>query len=262
MPASSPVLFAPTLPQLEKPLMVLLPGLDGTGRLFDLQVRRLSPYFDLRCLMLPEANRQSWQTLSARVAELIRDEQLSRVTYLCGESYGGCLALQIAVSQPSLVERLVLINPASSLRSQFWAAWMTRASRYVPEWIYRFSGSVALSLLANFDRIQEDWQRRFIETVRPISQDCVTWRLTMLEQFEIAPQVLRRLTIPTALIASASDRLLPSVQEVERLQMLLPQSITHRLPGSGHVCLIEEAIDLAQCLKRLDFLPEVSLTKV
>lgn len=262
MAALSPILFAPILPQPEKPLMVLLPGLDGTGQLFGPQVGRLASHFDLRCLRIPEANRQDWQSLADRVAGLIRDEQLTRAIYLCGESYGGCLALKIALSQPGLVDRLVLINPASSLRRQFWSSLMMQASRYVPAWMYGLSGSVALTLLANFDRIRGDWQRRFIETVRPISQDCVAWRLAMLYQFAVAPEALEDLTIPTALIASDRDRLLPSVQEAQRLQTLIPQSLLYRLPESGHVCLIEEEVNLTQCLKMLDFLPEASLTKV
>ncbi len=260
--ASLPILFAPTLPQMHKPLMVLLPGLDGTGRLFGPQVKGLAQYFDVRCLTIPETNRQDWESLALSVIRLIQEEQRSRPTYLCGESFGGCLALRIALAQPQLLDRLILVNPASSLRLQFWSSWMTKTVDYVPDWLYAVSGSIALALLANFEQICEEWQQRFVETVRAISQECVAWRLAMLQQFVVPTYQIQALAIPTALIASVRDRLLPSVREIERLRLLLPDSVTHYLPESGHICLLEENVDLVQCLARMDFLPITSTSRV
>ena len=259
-----PVLFAPTHPHPGKPLMVLLPGLDGTGKLFAPQVETLSRHFDLRCLSIPEDNRQGWEELATTIVNLIHHEheQQARAIYLCGESFGGCLALQVALTAPALLNRLVLINPASSLRLQIWSRWMPQAAAYIPEWLYNTSGTLAFPLLADFERICTYWQRTFIDTVRPISRDCVIWRLRMLQSFEVSASRLQRLTMPTALIASGRDRLLPSCQEVERLKQLLPDAVTHCFPDSGHVCLLEQAISLAQCLGSLDFLPRSSSIKV
>lgn len=259
--SSLPRLFAPTSPQPDKPLMVLLPGMDGTGKLFAPQITSLSRYFDLRCLALPEDNRQGWRSLAETVVTLIHPEQQARTTYLCGESFGGCLALQVALTAPELFDRLVLINPASSLRQQGWLRWVTQVAHGVPGWLFMTAGSFVLPMLANFERMGTPWQRAFIETVRPLSQECVVWRLSLLHNFELSPQLLRRLTVPTALLASGRDRLLPSRQEVEHLQQFLPHAVTYDLPDSGHVCLLETAIDLAQCLQDLDFLPVTSHTR-
>ena len=260
--ASDLTLFAPTLPQPDKPLMVLLPGLDGTGRLFEPQVEALSYYFDLRCLAIPEGNRQGWTDLAQSVVTLIHDEQPRRPTYLCGESYGGCLALQVALTAPTLLNRLILVNPASSLRRQIWSRLLIQAAPYAPEWFYSISGVFAFPLLVDFARIQRHWQRLFIGTVRPISQDCVNWRLSMLQSFSAAIDQLRQLTVPTALIASGRDRLLPSYKEVEHLKQFLPDAVTYLLPESGHVCLLEKSVNLTSCLEALDFLPETSSIRV
>ncbi|MGF1522556.1 MAG: alpha/beta fold hydrolase [Leptolyngbyaceae cyanobacterium] len=255
-------LFVPTSPQPDKPLMVLLPGLDGTGQLFAPQTSGLSRHFDLRCLSIPEDNRQDWPALAKSVIGLIQDEQAGRITYLCGESYGGCLGLQIALAAPTTVNQLVLINPASSLRGQFWSRWLLPAAPYAPEWVYKLSGAFTFYLLADFERIQNRWQQLFVETVRPISQSCVNWRLSMLQSFEIDTAQLKRLTMPTVLLASGRDRLLPSYREARRLQQFLADATTYLLPESGHVCLLEDSVDLASCLKALDFLPEPSSIKV
>lgn len=252
--AALPKLFAPTMPRPEKPLLVFLPGLDGTGQLLARQVPGLAAHFDIRCTYIPPENRQDWRSLSEAIVRLVRPARRGRSLYLCGESYGGCLALQTAALAAPEIDRLILVNPASSLQRVPWLRWMTQAAPYVPDWFYRAMGPLSLSLLAAFDRMSPTCQRLFVETVRPISQDCVTWRLSMLQRFELAPAALRQIAMPTAILASGRDRLLPSPAEAERLQQHLPQARTLCLPSSGHVCLLEEEVDLVDSLKQLNFL--------
>jgi pimeloyl-ACP methyl ester carboxylesterase len=56
------------------------------------------------------------------------------------------------------------------------------------------------------------------------------------------------------LIGGAADRLLPSVQEVERLAELLPNAKIVVLPDSGHTCLLETDINLFEIIKSQNFL--------
>lgn len=261
-PSSPPILFAPIFPQLEKPLLVMFPGLDGTGKLFVSQVESISRHFDVRCLSIPDENRQDWDALANAVLDLIHDARRGRPTFVCGESYGGCLALKVVMTAPEVIDRLIVINPASALRRQPWLRWSTQAAPYVPDWLYNASGRLALPLLANFDRIAASQQQLFVETIRSVTQECVLWRLSMLHQFEASPEHLKRLSMPTALLASGRDRLFPSLREVGLLKEYLPNAVTHYLPDSGHVCLLEEDVDLADCLKTLDFLPEASSTRL
>jgi len=256
----SPVLFAPVFPQIDKPLMVMLPGLDGTSKLFVSQVRSLSQYFDVRCLEIPEDNRQDWPELAGAVVDLIREVSGDRLVYLCGESFGACLALQVALLAPSLLSHLVLINTASALRHYTWIRWATQYTNYVPDWLYRISGAIALPLLANFDRINEDKRMLLLRTVRPISQACVAWRIDMLHRFEVTPKQLANLSLPTSLLASQSDRLFPSDREAQLLSQFLPNAQVYYLPKSGHVCLLEDEVDLSHCLKGLNALPVAKST--
>jgi len=251
----SPALFAPIFPQVDKPLMVMLPGLDGTSKLFVSQVQPLSRYFDVRCLAIPEANRQDWPELARAVVGLIKDVRGDRPVYLCGESFGACLALQVALLAPSLLDHLVLINTASALRHYAWIRWATQYTSYVPDWLYRVSGAIALPLLANFDRIDGDKRVLLLKTVRPISQECVAWRIDMLHRFEVTPRQLASLTLPTSLLASQRDRLFPSDREAQLLNQSLPNAQIYYLPESGHVCLLEDEVDLSACLKMLNALP-------
>jgi pimeloyl-ACP methyl ester carboxylesterase len=253
--ADAPVLFAPTLPNPGRSQLLFLPGLDGTGGLLAPQVPALTPHFDVRCLLIPSENRSGWHALAATVVEQIQRESRDRPLFLVGESFGACLALQVALQRPDLVDHLVLINAASSLRRQPWLRWITHTAPWVPDWVFRSSGALTLTLLAAFDRMRPPIQRLFVETVRPIPQDCVAWRLSLLRDFAPEPEAFQTLTMPTLLIASDRDRLLPSVQEAHRLQRLIPHSQIHYLPDSGHVALLEQDVNLADILGRYNRLP-------
>src|SRR5512140_1223014 len=92
------------------PLFIYLPGMDGTGELLHRQLQALSQAFDIRCLVIPKGDRSDWDTLADQVVGLIHEERCrtrfapwrSRPIYLCGESFGGCLALWIAQKDPSM----------------------------------------------------------------------------------------------------------------------------------------------------------------
>jgi predicted alpha/beta superfamily hydrolase len=63
----------------------------------------------------------SWDDLAVSVVNLIEEElnkQPSRSVYLCGESFGGCLAVKVALKSPDLFERIILVNPATSFNQR------------------------------------------------------------------------------------------------------------------------------------------------
>lgn len=68
----------------------------------------------------------------------------------------------------------------------------------------------------------------------------------------------RMCRVTTLLIASAADRLLPSMAEGARLASLLPNARRVALPDSGHTALLEEGVALAAIMSRAGFLPDAS----
>jgi pimeloyl-ACP methyl ester carboxylesterase len=78
--------------------------------------------------------------------------------------------------------------------------------------------------------------------------------LSLLRQFDVKDEQLRRLTQQVLLLAGGSDRLLPSVTEVMRIVNILPNAKTVILPDSGHACLLEKDVNLYEILKAQDFL--------
>ena len=101
------------------PLFVYLPGMDGTGKLLQTQSDLLVANFDLRCLAIRTDNYSTWQDLARDTAKLIAlelESKTNKEVYLCGESFGGCLALKTALAAPHLINSLILVNPASSIK--------------------------------------------------------------------------------------------------------------------------------------------------
>jgi pimeloyl-ACP methyl ester carboxylesterase len=102
-------------------------------------------------------------------------------------------------------------------------------------------------------------RKSLLQAMQSLSTEAVSRRLSLLSQFQFNADPIRQSKHPTLILASEADRLLPSPIEARRLQSLLPQAQIQCLPGSGHACLLETQLNLAQILKENQFLPQKAL---
>ena len=115
-----------------KPLLLYIPGFDGTILAPFLQFPSLGEEFDVRALKIDNADRSTFVELKERIVEYLLQECKGRSggdsvdrVYLMGESFGGILSTEVAaeLKKPKYKESidlkgLVLVNPATSyLRS-------------------------------------------------------------------------------------------------------------------------------------------------
>ncbi|WP_375496897.1 alpha/beta fold hydrolase [uncultured Nostoc sp.] len=253
----NPCFLTPKRVKPEYPLLVYLPGMDGTGQLLRSQTAGLESGFDVRCLAIPRKDLNTWDVLAKSVLDLIDAElekSSQRPVYLCGESFGGCLAMKVAIQAPHLFRRIILINPASSFHLRPWLNWASQLTYLVPSELYDVGALGLLPFLASLPRISRSDRHELLKTMRSVPLETVHWRLSLLREFHIDDEQLSRLTQPVLLIAGASDRLLPSVTEVKRIGNILPNTKIVVLPNCGHACLLEEDINLYEILKDNDFL--------
>ncbi|NJO76377.1 MAG: alpha/beta hydrolase [Leptolyngbyaceae cyanobacterium RM1_406_9] len=247
----------------EAPLFVFLPGLDGTGELLRVQTEGLEPTFDIRCLAIPPTDMTGWDQLAEQVVALIRTElegEHHRPIYLCGESFGGCLAMKVALRSPQLFHRIILVNPASSFSRRPWMQWGSLTTQWLPEPLYQLSCYGLLPFLSSLGRIEAGDRRALIEAMRSVPQQASVWRLSLLREFHVTKMQLKRLTQPVLLIGSRGDRLLPSVTEVNLLAQQLPNAKVLTLPDSGHACLLESDINLYQLMQSVCFVQDSQYT--
>lgn len=253
----NPCFLTPKRVKPEYPLLVYLPGMDGTGQLLRSQTAGLETGFDVRCLAIPRKDLNSWDVLAKSVLDLIYAElekSSQRPVYLCGESFGGCLAMKVAIQTPDLFKRIILINPASSFRLRPWLNWASQLTYLVPSELYDVGALGLLPFLASLPRISQSDRHELLKTMRSVPPETVHWRLSLLREFDIDNEQLGRLTQSVLLIAGGSDRLLPSVTEVKRIGNILPNTKIVVLPHCGHACLLEQDINLYEILKDNDFL--------
>jgi pimeloyl-ACP methyl ester carboxylesterase len=232
----------------KRPLLLYLPGMDGTGKLFYRQAQALQAEFRVRPLSLnhPEAG-HSWESLADWVGS-----QLEEGAYLCGESFGACLALAVAAQQPERCRGLILVNPASSLRRRPWWWAGQVLLPFLPPGLYhqlaergvRVFGGAGPNGAAGSGAAAPGRAQRFSGGGCPSSS-----LAGILCCGRFAPRVDEAASLAGG---GGRDRLLPSVQEVRRLAERLPQAQVEISPLSGHACLLERQMNLRRYLLKPD----------
>jgi pimeloyl-ACP methyl ester carboxylesterase len=266
-----PSFFSPVPSTPEQPLFIFLPGMDGSGQLLRRQLKGLESYFSIRCLSIPVDDATSWFEMVQAVAALVRAElthrqdndncQAPQPVYLCGESFGGCLALELAAIAPELFQRIILINPASAFAQ---LPWMSAASLLAPSlspFLYSLSAAALVPLLISWDRVEPIDRQALLSAMQAISPKSAAWRLDLLRKFNALALPLKQMAQPTLIIAGGQDKLLPSISEAQRLVRLLPTAQMIVLPESGHACLLEKNVDLSKILHQQRFLLPETLPK-
>ena len=239
----------PRLIQSHLPLLVLFPGMDGTGKLFNQQITGLIDRFDVRCLSIPTNDLNGWKGLVDRAVPLILSELTQgQSLYLCGESFGACFAMQVAEQLGTKINQLILINPASSFARQPLLAAGSALSWLMPDALYSLSAMILVNFLIDSDRVAPTKRQDLLDAMLSVQPQTAAWRLNLLRQFPTDSIVPKLTDIPTLLIAGGLDRLLPSALEISILSQLIPNSKTLLLPDSGHACLLERDIHLANLL--------------
>jgi pimeloyl-ACP methyl ester carboxylesterase len=231
------------------PLLVLFPGMDGTGLLFDKQLVSLVDRFNVRCLSISNDDLSSWSKLVDRAVKLILTKlAVDQPLYLCGESFGACFAMLVAAQLGTRITKLVLINPASSFARSPLLAAGSALSGLLPDALYPLSAMILVNFLINHDRVLPLDRQSLVDAILSVRPQTAAWRLTLLRQFPVEAIVPKLIDIPTLLIAGKLDQLLPSPTEIMTLAGKLPKAQTLMLPNSGHACLLEEDIHLTDLL--------------
>jgi len=236
------------------PLLIYFPGLDETGQdLISLEMADFKQDFDVSGLIIPTDDLDDWDSLTAATIALVRDEIAQRSdglpVCLCAESFGGCLALKVLEQAPDLFDRIVLINPASSLQRVPWLAMGVQLMPLVPELFFHQPSDWLVFFLAPPNRISNQAYQALAASTRAAPKKTLVKRLNLMQTFSLQADRLRRVKAPVLLVGSQCDRILPSVEEVQRLTTLFPNSQVVTLPHSGHACLTEREINLDEIMR-------------
>jgi len=226
--------------------LVLVPGMDGTGRLFYRQVPLLARSFRVATYALRN-DASSMATLVddlERVIVAVAPE--TRRATVVGESFGGALAMSFALARPGQVDRLVVLNSFPYFAPQF----RLRLARYGLGLIPR--GALSLIRRATAFRLHSahthrDDIRRFMEVTAASSRAGYLNRLQLPMSYDLRGR-LHQLRPPTLFLAADQDHLVPLVTQARLMAARVPNATVRVLEGHGHICLIAPDVDLAEIL--------------
>jgi pimeloyl-ACP methyl ester carboxylesterase len=189
-------------------LTLLLPGLDGTGRLFSRFVAVRTGALDLRVLSYPPDRFLAYRDLDALVR---RELPAGRPFALLGESFGGPLALRIAADPPPGLVGLVL---AATFHRRP-AARAIAALRVLSPAFFRLPlPAHAVRLLLGGDDAPEDVVSEVRSAVASVKGAVMAARAREALRVD-ATEWLRRCPVPLLFLGGKHDRLLRSALPIE-----------------------------------------------
>jgi len=225
--------------------LILVPGIDGTGKLFYRQIPSLERDFNVTATRL----RDSAATMDDLVADL--DAEVTRVAggarvTLVGESFGGALTLSYAIAHPERVERLVILNSFAHFGSQarLWLGY--HLLRATPWGMMRIVRQLNARRMHSPQTDREEI-RRFHDLMRSSTREGYLSRMRILRDYDIRER-LPSIAAPVLYLAADRDTLVPSVEQARLMKDLTPGATMRVLEGHGHSCLIAPDMDLAAIL--------------
>lgn len=230
--------------------LILVPGMDGTGRLFYSQVPRLAKRYRVATYAL----RDDAAIMSTLVDDLAG--QIRAITpggepaVVVGESFGGALAMTLAVTRPECVRALVVINSFARFLPQFRLHLAMLGVRGLP---WGAMGLVrrltAFRMHSRFTHRREI--KRFLQETARTTRAGYLARLRLLMEYDMRER-LAEIRVPTLFLAADRDHLIPSVAQAGYMAARVPHATMEILDGHGHICLIAPNLDLAQIIGAWD----------
>ncbi|MCI0491047.1 MAG: alpha/beta hydrolase [Blastocatellia bacterium] len=228
------------------PLLVYVPGLDGTGEMLFKQMPELARSYRVVSFRLRDGGLFTYEDLADDVAAIIKDIGEQRATILT-ESFGGGVALTFALHYPSMLERLVLVNSFPRYRRRIRIRLAARLASIIPFrliWPVRKAAD-RVGLLV--DDVTGEDRRRFFEIIRTVERDGYVRRLRLIAELDLDDR-LSEIKVPVLLIATEKDLLVRSVAEARLMAERMPCATVKTIKGAGHACLLGNRVRLAEIL--------------
>ena len=230
--------------------IVVVPGMAGGWRLVAPLALRLAQRFEvhvcgLRGDRFPMAGPLATDMADHAhdVAELIALLGLERPALL-GVSFGGAVALELAVARPQSINSLTLIGVEARFRT-------TVASTIARRVLERFplpSNNRFVNQFFNLlhaGRPESDALADFVvERCWETDQSVMARRLALLESFDVTDR-LWRVDAPTLVLAGTRDVIVPPARQ-KALAEAIPGARYETLEGAGHVGFLSHAGQIGQ----------------
>lgn len=181
--------------------IIMLPGLDGTGKFFSEIENLLAPEHSLVVMEYP-TNLVRYEDLRSWVEERLPEGDFMIVA----ESFSGPLAIMIAAGKPAGLKGLVCV--ATFARTPITLpAWLTAAARFLPigsRWLARLAQPLVMGKWAC-----RGFTERFATVMKEVPAATIAGRLREIRKVDVV-QGLSHLSVPIIYLRATHDRLVPA----------------------------------------------------
>lgn len=217
-----------------KPKLIILPGLDGTGKLLIKTKEVFSTTFNVELYQYPADKKLGYTQLIDYFQEKLNKETSF---YLLGESFGGPLAIHLANLYQDKIKGLVLCATFNQSPLYF-ASILNHVTHLIP---YKMPSRFVLDQLLFFPHQNEFYLNELINTLPLVNDHVLKYRIQeVLTLKEIKPQ----LNMPILYLQGKFDKLILNYN-YQRIKKDFPQ-IKRVIIPSGHMVLQthpKEALD-------------------
>ncbi|XP_010441280.1 PREDICTED: acyltransferase-like protein At3g26840, chloroplastic isoform X3 [Camelina sativa] len=257
----------------DSPLLLYLPGIDGTGLGLIRQYKKLGEIFDIWCLHFPVSDRTPARDIVKLIERTVRSEYFrlpNRPIYIVGESIGASFAIDVAASNPDIDLVLILANPVTRFNNimlQPLSSLLEILPDRVPsllEEYFRFEqgypfAAMFETMLNETDAAQMGGGllRNYFATsvnlttlVRIFPKDTLLWKLQLLKSASAsAKSHMYTVKAQTLILLSGRDQWLLNKEDIERLRCTLPKCEVRKFENNGQLLFLEDGVDLVTIIK-------------
>lgn len=222
--------------------VVYLPGIDGTGRLLYRQ-ERLNAEFAVRCVSYPQDDRHTYGDL---VKLGVRALEETGPAALLSESFGGAVALMVALERPDLVQRLVLVNTFARYPRRLFID----VGALLGPWLPNKPSHPATRAVRGYfffgPGIPKADRDTFWEQTKDVPMRAYGHRCRLLRHVNLLSR-LSEVNVPTVVFAASNDWVVPAPAG-RLLAKRLPNAKLLPALAVGHAAMIHPRVDVAAWL--------------
>ena len=231
--------------------VVYLPGIDGTGRLLHRQTG-LHERFTLRCVSYPQ---QSPHTYADLVTLGVKQLEETGPGVVLAESFGGAVALMLALERPDLVRRLVLVNTFAYFPRRLPIDVLSVVGPWLPNKPSHPASRGIRGLFFFGPSVPKSEQDAWWDLTADVPMWVYGVRFPMIADLDLRSR-LNDIDIPSLVFVASNDRVVPATAG-RLLAKRLPRARMIGFP-TGHAAMIDPRVDVAAWLERPDYWPAVS----
>lgn len=234
------------------PPFLYVAGIEGTGRLFYKQTEDLARDHTVVSFPLRPAGRYTMDVLINDVGEILREIGAEREpATVLGESFGGVLAMSVALAFPTFLRRMILVNTFPWFANRRKIKFGVLAYSVLPYRLVRAYRKLNSGRELFGADVEAADRRLFREHTRVVPYEGYLSRMKIVRDVDLRPQ-LPRIKTPTLIVAGTADRLLDSVAAARTMVDALPRARLKLLPDTGHAALIARGVRVRDWLHEFE----------